>query len=641
MRRTLFTTFWSTLTLLCWGQPKEELNAMKVKYSDQPAVYEHRSEAIEITYSKKEGLNFEVSANEQLFILTNNALPFSKGIEYYSKSFNLEKINAYTLIPGEKGYTQMEVKDFNRTSEIDDNVFFDDQQALNFTFPAVCQGAKLVENTKFKHTKPEYPMSFFFETGIPTVAAKFSITFPENVKINYKLFGADTTMIRLTKSKKGKKWIYSWDAENTKCQASEANSPNVRYYATHIVANVESITDEKGISPVIGSLADFYRINYSRIKEVNKTISPEIKLLADSITAGIVEEREKVSHIFEWVQKNIRYVAIEDGDNGVVPREADLVLHRRYGDCKDKTSIIYAMLTAIGADASFAWIGTRNLPYKYSEFPSTIVDNHMIAVYRNPSGKAFFLDGTTLYHTMDLPPVGIQGKECLVSRGNDKFDLLTVPIAPPEANAIIDSVWVEVKHDTLMGKGAAYFVGESKSNVIAAFLNSAKDDYPSLFTRILPKASNKLKINQIEVSNLSRIEDTLKVTYSFTLPSYISLRGKDYYINLNLDKVLQNETVKSDRTIPIEFDFPATYRSVCTFIPPSGYLQPQLPGERSFTNSMFGFNISYAQMNGSITLSKELFSKEILLFKENFESYRKYLSELNEAYMQTILFRKN
>lgn len=641
MRISIFTSLLTIVSLVCWGQPKEELKAMKAKYFDQPAVYEHRSEAVEITYSKKEGLSFGISANEQLFILTNNALPFSKGVEYFSKSFNLEKINAYTLIPGEKGYKQMDVEDFNKTSEIDDNVFFDDQQALNFTFPAVCQGAKLVENTQFKHTKPEYPMSFFFETGLPTVQAKFSITFPENVKINYKVFGADTSMIRLTKSKKGKKWTYVWEAENTKCQPAEANSPNVRYYVTHIVANVESFTDEKGVNPVVGSLADFYRINYSRVKEVNKKIAPEIKLLADSITAGIVEEREKVSHIFEWVQKNIRYVAIEDGDNGVIPREADLVLHRRYGDCKDKTSIIYSMLSAIGADVSFAWIGTRNLPYKYSEFPSTIVDNHMIAVYRSSSGKPFFLDGTTLYHTMDLPPIGIQGKECLVSRGPDNFDLLTVPIAPAKANAIIDSLWVEVKHDTLVGKGTAYFVGESKSNVIAAFLNSSKDDYSSLFTRILPKATNKFKITQIEVSDLSRIEDTLKVTYSFMLPSYISIRGKDFYINLNVDRVLQNETVKLDRTIPIEFDFPAVYRSICTLLPPTGYSVPQLPAERSFTNNMFGFSISYAQRNGSITLSKEILSNEILLFKESFDSYRKHLSELNEAYMQTIVFRKN
>lgn len=641
MRVAILTSILLVQVLVAWCQPTEDYATFKAKYPDQPAVYSQRSEEVEIQNSTKDGLGIKVKDNDHLLILADDALPFASGVEYFSASYNIEKLRAYTMVPAGKKYRTMEVKDYTKTSEMSSDIFFDDQQAFKYTYPAVCKGAILVEETTYKATKPENPISFYFGVRLPTAAVGLTVTFPESVKISYKMFGDDTSMVQLTKSKKGKMWTYEWRAKDVKSYSSDVDAPNAQYYMPHILINIASYEVNSKTVPMIGSLEDLYQWNYSRIKGVNSTIDPEIKMLADSITKGTVGEQEKVAQIYRWVQKNIRYVAIEDGDNGVVPRAATLVLQRRYGDCKDKTSLLQALISAIGADVSFAWIGTRSLPYKYSEFPSTFVDNHMIAVYRNPQGRVFFLDGTTRYHAMGYNPSQIQGKECLVARGPNKYDLLVVPVSTPQTNAIIDSVWAEVKNDTLVGSGHAYLCGEAKADLIAAFSYAEVKDYPKVFARFLPKANNKFTITGINVSDLSRIEDTLKVDYTFTFPNYISMRGNSYYVNLNLDRLYQDATVKPNRSIPIEIDYPSKRTFVCTLHIPAGYAQPSLPDAAGFNENPLNFSLSYTLQNKSIVLSKQVTINTLLLLPSSFESYQKFLGNLNSAYMQTLVFRKN
>ena len=99
---------------------------------------------------------------------------------------------------------------------------------------------------------------------------------------------------------------------------------------------------------------------------------------------------------------------------GFVPREAGLVCSRRFGDCKDMASILTEMNTAAGLTAYFTWIGTRDLPYKFTQVPLPLVSNHMICtIYLN--GKYVFLDGTDPTCVFGLTPAGIQDKEAMIS----------------------------------------------------------------------------------------------------------------------------------------------------------------------------------------------------------------------------------
>ena len=77
-------------------------------------------------------------------------------------------------------------------------------------------------------------------------------------------------------------------------------------------------------------------------------VTPDIKALADRIAGdrtGIAAARA----IYEWVTENIRYVAVFlNMEDGWVPHAAPEVLKAGYGDCKDYSVLMQALLAARG-----------------------------------------------------------------------------------------------------------------------------------------------------------------------------------------------------------------------------------------------------------------------------------------------------
>jgi len=84
--------------------------------------------------------------------------------------------------------------------------------------------------------------------------------------------------------------------------------------------------------------------------------TPEIAALADAITKGIDDRRQQAMAIDAWMKKNIRYVAVYLGLGRVVPNDAAAVLRNKYGDCKDKVTLMAALLSAKGIASEAALI---------------------------------------------------------------------------------------------------------------------------------------------------------------------------------------------------------------------------------------------------------------------------------------------
>jgi transglutaminase-like putative cysteine protease len=78
------------------------------------------------------------------------------------------------------------------------------------------------------------------------------------------------------------------------------------------------------------------------------TDDPAIVQLAQALTAGTADPREKAQRLYDWMRFNIRYVALFLGETAAVPHKAVDILHNRYGDCKDHVALFGALLAAAG-----------------------------------------------------------------------------------------------------------------------------------------------------------------------------------------------------------------------------------------------------------------------------------------------------
>jgi hypothetical protein len=119
-------------------------------------------------------------------------------------------------------------------------------------------------------------------------------------------------------------------------------------------------------SPVImaSTYADWSQMGHAYQLKAGEaaSVTPDIQAKADEITAGISGHRAQAQAIYEWVAQNIRYVAVYLGNGGLEPNSADSILSNHYGDCKDHTVILGALLAAKGIDSTPVLIGAGGGP---------------------------------------------------------------------------------------------------------------------------------------------------------------------------------------------------------------------------------------------------------------------------------------
>ncbi|MES2533938.1 MAG: DUF3857 domain-containing protein [Pseudomonadota bacterium] len=102
-----------------------------------------------------------------------------------------------------------------------------------------------------------------------------------------------------------------------------------------------------------------------------------VTALAQSLTKDITDPREKAKVLYDWVRTNIRYVAIFLGRGGWQPHAVDDIVAAGYGDCKDKATLLGALLEGAGIASTPVLVNAGN-SYWMSELPTVQSFNHMI-----------------------------------------------------------------------------------------------------------------------------------------------------------------------------------------------------------------------------------------------------------------------
>jgi transglutaminase-like putative cysteine protease len=135
-----------------------------------------------------------------------------------------------------------------------------------------------------------------------------------------------------------------------------------------------------------------------------------ITLLARALTARTDDPRARALALADWVRRHIRYVAVYIGDGGVVPHSAATVLAKRYGDCKDHTVLLEALLGAVGIDSSAALVNSGSA-YRLPRVPTLGIFNHIITYI---PALDLFLDPTAEAVAAGYLPAGVMGKPALL-----------------------------------------------------------------------------------------------------------------------------------------------------------------------------------------------------------------------------------
>jgi hypothetical protein len=389
----------------------------------------------------------------------------------------------------------------------------------------------------------------------------------------------------------------------------------------------------------LNEIKDLFKIYEGWIDQVDNTPTPEIDSLVQQLTLGMSNDRDKAAEIFYWVQDNIKYIAFEDGLGGFIPRPCSLVYERKYGDCKDMTSMLMAMLTSAGIPVYYTWIGTRDIPFSYNQVWTPIVDNHMIAACQ-VDDEIIFIDGTSDYIQFGLPSIFTQGKQALVRKGHNDFELIDVPIPDPDQSQIIDTVTLSVQNGDINGTGISRFSGYY-GTTMKDFAHYVKPDkQKEAFESYFEKGNNRFEISELTFTNLAYADDPVVVNYEFELPEYAYQNEDEMYINLHLDQEFGSERIESKRIFPIEQSFKSKERYVVQLQLPNGWEVKKLPEKVMFKNDQFGFQMYYTQQDQTVTLTAENYVNTLAVEPDNFQAWNQMVSQIKKAYSESIVLHK-
>ncbi|MGA8110016.1 MAG: DUF3857 domain-containing protein, partial [Acidobacteriaceae bacterium] len=299
----------------------------------------------------------------------------------------------------------------------------------------------------------------------------------------------------------------------------------------------------------------------------------------------------RLDNVAAFMQRQIRYVAIEVGIGGWQPHPAEDVFRSRYGDCKDKATLMIAMLDAVGIRA--AWVSLDDRRGVIDPAAPTLFGNHMITAieipqgYDNPrlqavvtahSGRRYLIfDPTNAYVPVGQLPDYEQGSYAVLAAGDDS-QLIRLPVLSPAAESIERRAEFQLAADgTLSGDVTVLRSGASASPWRRSMaLDSGKEQRETV-EGLLQHDFSSFTLGSEKVAHVNDLDEPFEMDYSLTAPLYAKTAGN---LLLVRPRVIGSDADGLDdkpRTVPISFDGVGTWRDDFDVTIPAGYTVDDVP----------------------------------------------------------------
>ena len=333
---------------------------------------------------------------------------------YVESRESVEVLDAYTETPGGEKVPVPPDRILTRESPVTAGApMFADIKVTTIVFPAVEVHAKLHYRARRTVKQALFPGYFDFRDvlGPHSLAAddRLTVYAAPDAKFKSDVVGYQGGAVTCPADQKGRK-CYTWTAHNTAFVPPEAGSVSALDYGQHVIVSN---------FPSYEAIAKAY---WERAAEKVR-VTPEVQAQADQLTQGIGDPAAQAEALYNWVARNIRYVAISIGDGSVVPRDAETVLHTRYGDCKDHVTLLQALLAAKHIDSVGVLVGVDRR-WKLPGVPD-FVFNHIITFI--PSLN-LYADSTSQFSRFGQLPeiyVGKMGLKTQPVAGTQQFAPIT------------------------------------------------------------------------------------------------------------------------------------------------------------------------------------------------------------------------
>lgn len=315
------------------------------------------------------------------------------------------------------------------------------------------------------------------------------------------------------------------------------------------------------------------------------------KMWGESVAASPLDG---IATLAAFAQREIRYVAIELGTGSYIPRHARDVLVNRYGDCKDKATLLTALLAANGIEARYVVIHSQR-GVTIRDVPTMRSFDHVILAIRLPDGasadslaaaathprlgKILYFDPTDERTPFGRLPPELEGGLGLLV-GADGSDLVTLPVSPPETNFVRRVVHATLdENGSLSGEIRDERTGAPARELRMKMHAMSEPERQSLMKQSILAAMPGAAVSDFVAENLRDISKPLVVRYRFTSPRYAALNGKIVTVRRSLfeDGALADSLFAKERMHAIQMSWIGRVENDVELTLPGGFRIAEVP----------------------------------------------------------------
>lgn len=271
---------------------------------------------------------------------------------------------------------------------------------------------------------------------------------------------------------------------------------------------------------------------YAKLEQGRTDPTPEIRAKVAELTKGKTAELAKIQPLYDYVSKDIRYVSLSFGLGRYQPHSAGEVFANKYGDCKDKATLLAAMMRAAGISSDVALIPATG---KLDEsMPSPSQFDHVITAVPE-TGNLIWMDSTAEVAPFRMLIASLRDKSALLVAPDGKGRIVRTPADPPFLSSEkIETVATISDLGKLSGTVHYSVRGDQELLLRLAFRHTAQAQWKEIAAAILRRDGLSAEAASVETSDPGNTLGPFNITIHFTQDGFLSWTSKESALKLPL-----------------------------------------------------------------------------------------------------------
>jgi len=393
---------------------------------------------------------------------------------------------------------------------------------------------------------------------------------------------------------------------------------------------------------------------YSSLEAGRPDPTPEITAQTQELVAHAPDFYSKLVAITSYIQKNIRYFVVERGIGGNQAHFAADIFRNRYGDCKDKVTLLISMLQVAGIKAIYVPVDHRRGLLDPSD-PS-ILGDHMIAAIEIPpdvndprlqaivtvkgGGRYLIFDPTDERTPVGNLPSELQGGYGLLAAGPSS-QIMLLPVLDPSANGTDATGKLTLDADgTLSGSIDTSHFGPEGADLRLFLKHTDEKERRDAWETVIARDLPGVVLDSFQFVEPDALSKPLEFHFKVTAHQYAHVAGPLLLVRPRVLGSMSMHFNDKPRKVPIDLDATGRWHDTYDITLPAGYVVDETPDPVDIDMDFASYHASATAQGNVLHYEMVYVVRQVQIPADRAADFRKFESAILAEEKGTAVLKK-